>query len=417
MGSSVAGLAAADALRALGFDGSVILLGAERRTPYDRPPLTKAVLAGRQTPAECALRAEGWAADLDLDLRLGTTATGLDLGRRTVEVDSGPPVAFDRLVVATGSTPRTLALGGRRLEGVFTLRTMDEALAIRSAIGAGAKVVVVGGGFIGAEVAATARRLGAEVTILEADQAPLARALGSQIGSLLARIHADEGIAVRCGVPVADLEGETRIERVRLADSAAIDADVVIVGLGARPATEWLEGSGLEIRDGVVCDAFCRASAPGVVAAGDAARWEHPRLGSIRIEHWENAVTQGRAAANALLEARPAGPYDPVPYVWSDQYDYKLQLVGLPGLGDDLLVIDGQFDERRFLALYTRDGRVTAAVAIGRPRAIMRVRRLLRADVSVSSVIETLAETPKNLPNDGLTAVSPFAKISSRRNP
>lgn len=399
VGASVAGVAAAEELRRLGFSGSIVLLGAERRSPYDRPPLTKSVLAGQQTAEECALRPEDWCDDLGAELRLGTVAAGLDLGRRVIELQAGAPVAFDGLVVATGAFPRTLPREGRRLEGVFTLRTLDDALAIRSEITSGANVVVVGGGFIGAEVAATARRLGARVTIVEADQAPLARALGAEIGTLLSEVHADEGVDVRCGVPVAGLEGGGQaVERVRLADSTAIDADVVVVGLGARPATDWLDGSGLEVGDGVLCDAFCRASAPGVVAAGDVARWEHPRLGSTRIEHWENAVTQGRAAAAALLGADAAAPYEPVPYVWSDQYRYKLQLVGAPGPGDELVTVDGQLEDRRFLALYIRDDRVTAAIAFGRPRAIMRVRRLLRTDVTVSEVLDALAETARPAP-------------------
>lgn len=393
VGASVAGIAAADELRRAGFAGSIVALSAERRAPYDRPPLTKSVLAGQQEAALCSLRPEHWYGEMAVDLRLDTAATGLDLGRRAVELADGPPVPFDGLVVATGASPRTLALAGPPLQGVFTLRTLDDALAIRAAITGGAKVVVVGGGFIGAEVAATATRLGAEVTIVEADQAPLARALGPEIGTLLAQVHADEGVDVRCGVAVAGVEGERHVRRVRLADGTTIDADLVIVGLGARPTTGWLDGSGLAVAEGVVCDAFCRASAPGVVAAGDVARWEHPRLGSIRIEHWENAVAQGRAAAAALLGTGSAAPYEPVPYVWSDQYQYKLQLVGVPGPGDRLVTVDGGLEDRRFLALYTRDDHVTAAIAFGRPRAIMRVRRALHGDVTVAEVVDALAQT------------------------
>lgn len=405
VGASVAGVATAETLRRLGFEGSIVVLGEEARPPYHRPPLTKSVLAGRQSAAECALRSENWREDLGIDLRLGAAATGLDLGERVVELASGERMGFDGLAVTTGATPRTLPVQGESLEGAFTLRTLDDALAIRAAISGGANVVVVGGGFIGAEVAATARRLGAAVTILEADQVPLSRAVGVEIGALLTQAHTDEGVAVRCGIPVAGLEGDDRVERVRLADSSHIDADVVVMGLGVRPATDWLRGSGLEVRDGVICDAFCRAAAPGVVAAGDVARWEHPRLGSVRIEHWDNAVTQGRAAAAALLGSGEAEPYQPVPYVWSDQYDFKVQFVGSPRPQDALLVVDGSLEDRRFVALYTRGDQVTAAIAFGRPRAIMRIRSLLRNDsVSVSQVVDALPTTAGRAPGPEITS-------------
>ncbi len=391
VGASVAGIAAAEELRQLGFDGTLVVLGDETWTPYDRPPLTKAVLAGRQSAEESALRHPRWHEDLAIDLRLGVRAIGLDLNERVVELASGERLGFDGLVLTTGAVPRTLGLVDRPLAGVFTLRTLDDSLALHQAIAGGASVAVVGGGFIGAEVAATARQLGAAVTLVEAEHAPLARAVGSRIGTAFAELHADHGVTVRCGVPVTGLEGEERVERVRLADDAAISADVVVIGLGVRPATEWLDGSGLAIKDGIVCDAFCRASAPGVVAAGDVARWEHPRLGSIRIEHWENAVTQGRAAASALLGSATE-PYAPVPYVWSDQHDRKVQLVGLPRPDDQLLVVDGSIEERRFLALYTRDDQVSAAISFNRPASITRVRRMLHTSVTVSQVIDALAK-------------------------
>ena len=386
VGASVAGVAAAEELRRLGFEGALTVVGAESRPPYDRPPLTKAVLAGGD-PADAALRSAEWPDELGIELRLGTRATGLDLAGSAVELDSGARLGYAGLVLATGSIPRRLP--GPALDGAFTLRTLDDALALRAALTPGARLVVVGGGFIGAEVAATARRLGVEVTLLEADSAPLGRSLGAEIGQLVAQVHADEGVEVRCGAAVAGLEGEGRIAGVRLVDGALLAADVVLVGLGVRPATGWLEGSGLLLRDGVVCDAFCRASAPAVVAAGDVARWRHPRLGEMRVEHWENAVAQGRFAAGALL-GTGAEPYAPVPYVWSDQYEHKLQVVGRPQPGDSLVVLDGSLEERRFVAAYLRGERVTAAVTCNRRAAAMRIRGLLRAGATFPDLVAEL---------------------------
>jgi NADPH-dependent 2,4-dienoyl-CoA reductase/sulfur reductase-like enzyme len=387
VGSSVAGVSAVEELRRLGFDGAVTVVGEESHHPYDRPPLTKAVLAGGD-PAECALRSAEWPEELGIDLRSGTRARRLDLVGRAVELSCGERVAYDGLVIATGSTPR--GLPGPTLDGMFTLRTLDDALALRAELRPGARLVVVGGGFIGAEVAATARGLGVDVTIVEGDAAPLTRALGAEIGAVVADLHADEGVALRCGVPVAGVEGDGRVKRVRLADGSAIAADVVVVGLGVRPATQWLEDSGLELRDGVVCDAFCRASAPGVVAAGDVARWAHPRLGPVRIEHWENAVAQGRAAVGALLGVE-AEPYAPVPYVWSDQYDNKIQVVGCRQQGDGMVVVDGSLRERRFLAVYVRGEQVTGAITFNRRASAMRVRGLLRAGTTLTDVTAALA--------------------------
>lgn len=386
VGASVAGVAAAEELRRRGFDGSLTVIGDEAHAPYDRPPLTKSVLAGGEV-TDAALRSAEWPEELGLELRPSTRAVGLDLARRSLELASGERLGFEGLVVATGSAPR--GLPGPAIEGVFTVRTLDDALALRAALVPGARLVVVGGGFIGAEVAATARRLGAEVTIVEVDAAPLTRALGVEIGSLVARLHADEGVEVRCGVAVAGVEGDGRVERVRLADGTALDADAVVVGLGVRPATGWLEGSGLELCDGVVCDAFCRASAPGVVAAGDVARWQHPQLGAVRIEHWENAVTQGRFAAGTLLGSEDV-PYAPVPYVWSDQYEHKLQVVGRREPGDGLLVVDGSLEDRRFVAAYVRGERVTAAVTLNRRASAMRIRGLLRAGATLSDLTAAL---------------------------
>jgi NADPH-dependent 2,4-dienoyl-CoA reductase/sulfur reductase-like enzyme len=422
VGASVAGVAAAEELRRLGHDGPLTVIGEERHAPYDRPPLTKAILVGAD-PAACALRSAEWPEELDVDLRAGIRAERLDLAARELELTGGERLTYDGLVLATGSTPRRLpgptpegaerplaswqlagsALDGaapdtpararRALDGVFAVRTLDDSLALRGALMPGARLVVVGGGFIGAEVAATARGLGVDVTIVEGEATPLARALGAEVGGFVARMHADEGVEVRCGVAVAGLEGDGRVERVRLADGSALAADVVVVGLGVRPNTAWLEDSGLTIADGVVCDGFCRA-APGVVAAGDVARWEHPRHGSVRIEHWENAVAQGRFAAGALLGTETE-PFAPVPYVWSDQYGHKLQIVGRREAGDEFVVVDGSLAERRFVAAYVAgDGRVTAAVTVDRRATAMRIRGLLRAGLTLTDLTAQLEGSP-----------------------
>jgi 3-phenylpropionate/trans-cinnamate dioxygenase ferredoxin reductase subunit len=378
VGASLAGLRAAEELRARGHDGRISLIGDEPHRPYDRPPLSKQVLAGKQPPEAAALAvADGTPEDLDLDWHLGATATGLDLERRHVLLADGGSVPFDGVVVATGASPRRLP-GTDDLAGVHTLRTLDDCMAIRAALTGGARrVVVVGAGFIGAEVAATARGLGADVTLVEALPVPLERALGPEIGAVMADVHREHGVDVRLGVGVATIEGGERIECVTLTDGSVLEADLVVVGIGVVPNTAWLEGSGLEVRNGVVCDATCLA-APGVVAAGDVARWPNERFGQeMRIEHWDNAIEMGAHAARTLLadlDGRRGEPYAPVPWFWSDQYDRKVQLAGLSGAGDDVAVVSGSTADRRFVALYGRAGRLVGVLGMNHPAQVMRWR-------------------------------------------
>ena len=381
VGASLAGLRGIEALRRDGYDGAITLVGAEPHLPYDRPPLSKQVLAGSLEPDQIALRREP-IEDLALDLRLGRRAISLDAQAREIALDDGERVAWDGLLIASGATPRRLP-GTPTLEGIHVLRTLDDALAIRRALEKGPRVLVVGAGFIGAEVAATCRAQGHPVTVVEPLAAPMLRALGPEISAVTAELHRDHGVDLRCGVGVEALEGAGRVERARLADGSVIEADLVVIGIGVTPEVSWLEGSGLELRDGVVCDATCATSLPGVTAAGDVARWPHPLFGEeMRIEHWTHAIEMGEAAARRLL-ATPATatPFAPVPYVWTDQYDRKLQMAGHIRPDDLMEIIQGSLEERRFVAIFGREGRLTGALAMNRPAAVIRLKqRIARGD-------------------------------------
>ena len=383
VGASLAGLRAAEELRRAGYDDRLTVVGDEPHLPYDRPPLSKELLAGKWEPEQIALTVldDGGIDGLDVDWQLGVRATGLDLAGRTLALDDGGTLGFDGLVIATGASPRTLPNGG--LDGIHTLRTLDDCLAIRSVLDAAPRrVVVVGAGFIGAEVAATCRGRGIDVTLVEALPVPMERAIGAEIGALTCEVHRDHGVDVRLGVGVDRFEGGDRVERVHLVDGSRIDADIVVVGVGVAPNTGWLEGSGLEIDNGVVCDATTLA-APGVVAAGDVARWPSARFGGLlRVEHWENAVAMGEHAAQRLLRHLDPSddapmPYDPVPWFWSDQYDRKIQLSGFAAGADEMRVVDGSLAERRFAAIYRRDDRIVGVLAMNRPRQVVTYRPLV----------------------------------------
>jgi NADPH-dependent 2,4-dienoyl-CoA reductase/sulfur reductase-like enzyme len=377
VGASLAGLRAAEALRRDGFGGTVVVVGKEPHLPYDRPPLSKDFLAGDLAPEQLSLRKQPYE-DLALDLRLGRTAVALDVEGRTVELDDGARTPFDRLVIATGATPRTLP-NQPDLDGIFVLRTVDDCLAIRERLDARPRVVVIGAGFIGSEVAATCRMRGLQVTVLEALPAPMMRGVGPVIGEVCGALHLDHGVDLRCGIAVEGFDGADGVERVRLADGTAIDAELVVVGVGVVPETRWLESSGLELDNGVVCDATCSA-APGIVAAGDIARWPNPLFDGepMRLEHWTNATEQGVAAARRLLvENGTAEPFAPVPFVWSDQYDVKIQTVGAIRGDDDVVVAHGSLEERRFVALFGRKGRLVGALGFSRPRFVMQYRAMI----------------------------------------
>jgi NADPH-dependent 2,4-dienoyl-CoA reductase/sulfur reductase-like enzyme len=391
VGASLAGLRSAETLRRDGFGGRISLIGDEPHQPYDRPPLSKQVLAGDWEPERALLTPAEKLEPLGLDLRLGVRATGLDVAARELEVD-GVAEPFDGLLIATGARCRTLPGTGSPV-GVHTLRTLDDCLAIRAALDDGARrMVVIGAGFIGAEVASVAVGRGTSVTLVEALPAPFARVLGQEMGAVVADVHVANGVDLRCGVGVSSVAGEPGAMTVAMADGSDVYADLVVVGIGVVPNTEWLEGSGLTLDDGVVCDPTCLA-APNVVAAGDVARWTDPRTGeSMRVEHWDNAVEQGRHAARRLLATdEEAEVFASVPWFWSDQYDRKIQLAGRPHPDDEVRVVDGSTDERRFAAFYGRRGQLTAVLGMNRPRQVMQGRGLLEQGVGWDDALAVAA--------------------------
>jgi len=390
-GASLAGLRAAESLRRLGYAGRLVVVGAEKHLPYDRPPLSKELLQGRWEPDRIGLRKRPYE-ELALELRLGVRASALDLAARELRLDDGTREPFDALLIATGAAARRLR-GQPELEGLHVLRTLDDSLAIRAALERGPRVAVVGAGFIGSEVAASCRARGLEVTVLEPLPVPLALGLGEAMGGVCAALHRDHGVDLRCGVGVTGFEGTGRIERLALSDGSKLAADLVVVGVGAAPETAWLEGSGLRIADGVVCDAYCSA-APGVFAAGDVARWHNPLFAEdMRIEHWSNAAEQGSYVAERLAGSDVgAEPFAPVPFFWSDQYDVKIQFAGRMRGDDDVRVVAGSTAERKFTALYGREGRLRGVLTFSRPRDLAKFRRLVAERADFASAIA--AATP-----------------------
>ncbi|MEU3527644.1 FAD-dependent oxidoreductase [Streptomyces sp. NPDC038707] len=393
VGAAAAGLAAAEGLRRLGWDGDIALIGDEPRPPYDRPPLSKHVLSGAWEPERTALRDAGQLAALGLDLRLGTRAVSYDPERRelTLGDDGRTALRCAGVIVATGVTPRTLP-GGDALEGVHVLRTLDDALALRRRLATpGRRLAVVGGGVLGAEAAAVARALGHRVTLLGTEEAVMGRVLGPEVGRLLAGVHRAHGVTLRAGQAVTGIRGEAgRATGAVLADGTVVEADDVLLAVGSVPAVDWLRGpgaeaAGLDLTDGLRCDEFC-AAAPGLYGAGDVARWYHPVLGRhVRIEHRMNASEQGLAAArNLLSELDPERfgerrPFTPVPYFWSDQYDLKLQAHGVLAGADrtEVRLLGG--DPLRLAALYGTAERATGVLAIGLPPRLTRSLRALIA--------------------------------------
>jgi len=375
VGGGLAGQRCAETLRRRGYDGRVRMLCAEREQPYDRPPLSKGVLAGSAAEATTAFRPAGWYAENEVELLLGVRAAGLEAGAHLVFLEAGEPVPYGKLLIASGGEPRRLPfLEG--FENVHYLRTLADARRLRTSLAPGARLAIVGAGFIGQEVAATALGLGAEVTMVEAIEVPLAPILGTELGRWFANLHQEEGVRLLTGALLEGAEGAGRVERLRLADGTRIECDAIVVGIGTVPATGWVAGSGLGER-GVEVDGAGRTAAPDVFAAGDASVPFDHRFGvHARTEHWDAAAWQGAAAARAMLGEEAGTP--PLPSFWSDQHGVRIQSVGHPHLGDSVL-IEGNPAARDFEAVCVREGRPVAGLAVGRPRSIPALRKRIEA--------------------------------------
>ncbi|WP_286248082.1 NAD(P)/FAD-dependent oxidoreductase [Streptomyces graminofaciens] len=381
VGASLAGLSAARSLRKQGYDGRLVVIGDEPHRPYDRPPLSKEFLAGEVGEADLVLETDG--EDLRAEWLLGTRATGLDARERAVRLADGREIRADGFVIATGAAARRLP-GSDGLAGVHVLRTLDDALALRDELARGGRLVVIGGGFIGAEVASTAYALGLDVTVIEAAPTPLAGPLGADMGTIVSGLHTDHGVRLLCGVGVKGLSGESRVDAVLLEDGRTIPADIVVVGVGARPCVEWLEGSGVTLDNGVKCGADGRSSLAGVVAVGDCANWYDPRAGAHRrVEHWTGALERPAVAVATLLAggAVESGVPRP-PYFWSDQYGVKIQFAGHSVGADSVTIEEGAADDRNVLAVYRRAGEPVAVLGMNQPRLFTRWRKQLAAATS-----------------------------------
>lgn len=386
VGASLAGLRAAERLRAEGFDGWLTIVGDEPHRPYDRPPLSKDLLAGEAEVDEVAL---GGRAELEADWLLGRRATALDPRTRAVVLDNGRRLPYDGLVVATGSIPRRLPELDPSLPGVFELRTLDDCLDLRAALSARPRVVIVGAGFIGTEVASTCRGLGLEVEVVTLEP-PLALA-GQLATRISSELLADHGVKVRRGRRVTARLGCGNIEGLELDDGARIEADVVVVAVGVRPEVSWLAGAGADLANGVACDAHCRVlGVDGAVAAGDVARWPNARFGKaeMRIEHWTNAAEQGIAAARTLIRGASRDTvYAPIPSFWSDQFAVRIQSIGVPAMADRFEIEEGSIAERRFAAAAYRGEELVGAISCAAPRELVMLRaRLARLGAAPTPV-------------------------------
>ncbi len=376
VGASLAGLRTAEALRREGFVGRLTMIGAEDEPPYDRPPLSKQFLVDDWDDAKLALSRNG-VEELDADWKLGQTAASLDASSLILTLANGERVdEADAVVLATGARARRLPFG-QDLEGILELRRLADARLLRKALGFGRRVVVVGAGFIGMEVAASCRQKGLEVVVIDPLPAPLIRGLGAVLGERVATRHREAGVEFHLGVGVEGFEGESRVTGVRLSNGVRLPADIVVVGVGAAPATEWLEGAGLEIENGICCDATGFTGRDGVYALGDCARWHNSHYSERpRFEHWTSAVEQSSVVARRIVHGA-AEEFAPIPYVWTDQFDLRIAIAGEIRDGDEMQVCHGKLDEDRFLALFGRAGRLVAAVGFKRPRQLNACRKLI----------------------------------------
>jgi 3-phenylpropionate/trans-cinnamate dioxygenase ferredoxin reductase subunit len=380
-GASLAGAKAAETLREEGFDGRVVLVGSEHERPYERPPLSKDYLRGESEREKVYVHDAGFYAEREIELLAGRTATSLDASARQLTLDDGEALRYDRLLLATGAEPRRLALPGGDLDGVHYLRTVNDSDALRARLDRAGSVVVVGAGWIGAEVAASARQRGLDVTLVEPMSLPLERVLGTELGAIYRDIHRDQGVRLLLGTGVEAFEGSGAVERVRTSDGQALGCDFVVVGVGVAPRTGLAEAAGLDVDDGVVVDERLETSAPGVFAAGDVANAQHPFYGErIRVEHWANALNQGPAAARAMLGA--ADGYDTLPYFFSDQYDVGMEYAGF-ARNWDRVVFRGDPAGREFIAFWLVGDRVVAGMNVNVWDVTDDIQALIRARVAV----------------------------------
>jgi 3-phenylpropionate/trans-cinnamate dioxygenase ferredoxin reductase component len=363
VGASLAGGTAAVTLREQGFDGDIVLIGAERQLPYNRPPLSKGYLRGQDRFDDQLVKPASYYAEQRIELKLGARATAIDARQKVVELEGGERVAYDRLLVTTGGRNRTLTVPGANLAGVFQLRTVEDCDRIRAAASRGRRAVVIGFGFIGSEVSASLRQLGVEVVAIEGARVPLARVVGEEVGQVLADIHREKGVELVSEDSVAALEGGDRVERVRTRKNRVFECDFVVAGIGIVPNVELLQAAGAQVDNGVLVDERCRTSLPDVVAAGDVTNHLHPIFGRLRVEHWNNGYQQGRAAARSLLDGTQ--PYDYIHTFWSDQYEHVIEYVGFAPSWDRV-VFRSRPESRKFLGFYLKDGIVRAAIGLDR---------------------------------------------------
>jgi 3-phenylpropionate/trans-cinnamate dioxygenase ferredoxin reductase subunit len=381
VGGGMAGAKAAETLREEGFDGRIVLIGAESLRPYERPPLSKDYLRGETEQEKVHVHSEAYYGEHDIDLRLGREVSRLDTGSREVTLDDGETLRYDRLLLATGAEPRRLPIPGADLDGVLYLRTVPDSDRIRERLDRGGSLVVVGAGWIGAEVAASARQRGMEVTIVEPMSVPLERVLGPEMGAFYRDVHADHGVRLLLGTGVEGFEGGTAVERVRTNDGQTLDCDAVVVGVGVKPRTALAEAAGLAMGDGVLADELLQTSAEGVFAAGDVVSAQHPFYGQrIRVEHWANALEQGPAAARNMLGA--GAPYDKLPYFFSDQYDVGMEYAGY-ATSWDRVVVRGDLAGREFIAFWLAGDRVLAGMNVNVWDVTDTIQRLIRERVAI----------------------------------
>lgn len=391
VGSSIGGVRTAQSLRLEGYEGEIILVGEEPGLPYDKPPLSKSLMAGKLGESSIGLLTKVQADDAGIELLLGRKATGLNIAGALLELEGHEPVHFDNLVIATGASARPSPWGHR--PGIHVLRTLDDARKLRADLLEGGELAVIGSGFIGAEVAATGRALGLDVTVIDPLPVPMSRIFNPEIGRWFGDLHRSNGVKTIFGTGVESIEGEQGSFILGLTDGQKIRASAVLVGIGAVPNDSWLGSSGLLVDDGVVLDEYCRAvNFPQVYAVGDVARWRHQKHGEdIRIEHWTNAVEQASCVAYNITHPDEPRAYTPIEYVWSDQYDWKIQVVGrVAGITDHITIGHPEI-HGRFAALYTLDGsKLSGAAIVNWPKALLACRRGLATGIAIQKLREEL---------------------------